>query len=431
VTSPIETLPGLAQRLAPQMGEPVWIQVGTLFDGEQVWRDAHVVYDHCRIRWLGTRSPDADEVRPQQRAPDVVLPDHLVLPGLVEAHAHFFLEGGEENPARRAEYLQQGDETLRAKAQRRLERLLRLGVTAVRDAGDANRVGLGLAARYRSPDRGLMPLVESPGAALHHQGRYGAFMGRPIEAYDSIETAVAARIADGAQHLKLLATGIINFEKGAVTAKPQMGPEELTRAVQAAHAHGRQVMVHCSGADGVENCLAARVDTIEHGFFITDEQLARLRDLDVAWVPTFAPVQYQLDHATELGWSETVQGHLRRILDEHAARLRRANELGVRVIAGSDAGSHGVPHGHGLQWELELMAAAGLSPRAVLHSATGAAARLQLTEPVGALRTGSPARFILTPAPVLEDIRQLRVAPWVVFDGTVLTGGDDPREPGL
>ena len=64
-----------------------------------------------------------------------------------------------------------------------------------------------------------------------------------------------------------------------------------------------QFWVHCSGNDGVANCIAARVDTIEHGYFIDDNQLAQLRDLDLAWVPTFAPVQYQVDHAAALAAS--------------------------------------------------------------------------------------------------------------------------------
>jgi imidazolonepropionase-like amidohydrolase len=320
---------------------------------------------------------------------------------------------------------------LLVRAEARLERLLRLGIVAVRDAGDRNGVGLALAARSRGPRRGLMPLVESPGAALHRRARYGAFMGRAIEEFTSIEAAVNARIAAGARHLKLLATGIINFEQGAVTTRPQMTAEELTRAVKVARARRRQVMVHCSGHDGVAHCLAAGVDTIEHGFFADDEQLAQMRDRQMAWVPTFAPVRFQLDRADILGWSTTARSHLRQILDDHAARLRKALELGVNVIAGSDAGSHGVPHGHGLFRELELMEEGGASTLAVLRSATGASSRLHLSEPVGRLTRGSPARFLLTDAPVLQGVRHLRQPCLVFVDGQVLHGGDDPGVPGM
>jgi len=418
--------------LARSSRHPVWLQIGTLFDGDLILRDAHLVFDAAHILHAGVALPDIDLIRPGQTVPDFFLPDHTALPGLIEGHAHFFLEGGEENPARRAAYLQQTNAELLSHAERRLERLLRLGIVAVREAGDRNGVGLALQRRCRSVSRGAMPYIDCPGAALHHQGRYGAFMGGSIEEHGTIEQAIAARVAEGVHRIKLLATGIINFEKGAVTAPPQLSADELTRAVKTARSYGRQTMIHCSGHDGVANCIAARVDTIEHGFFIDEAQLAQLRDLDIAWVPTFAPVQFQVDKASQLGWSDHVRGNLQRILDAHAERLRYAAEIGVRIIAGSDAGSHGVAHGHGFLWELELMERAGLRARQVLRSATAnSATRLGFAEPFGLLRPGRKARFLLTAAPVLDSVRHLRSPLTTVFDGAVYTGGDSPATPGL
>jgi imidazolonepropionase-like amidohydrolase len=257
-------------------------------------------------------------------------------------------------------------------------------------------------------------------------------MGRPLEEHADIAAAVAARVAEGARHIKLLATGIIDFAEGAVRSKPQLPADELAAAVAAARSHGRQTMIHCSGRDGVENCLAARVDTIEHGFFVDRGQLARLRDLDIAWVPTFAPVQFQADHAAALGWSDPVRDQLRRILDAHASSLAHAAAIGVRILAGSDAGSHGVPHGHGFLTELALMEAAGLRAEQVLRAATGdAAVRLNFEERFGVLAAGARPRFILASAPVLESVRHLRAPAEIFFDGRLFTGGDDPAEPGL
>jgi imidazolonepropionase-like amidohydrolase len=412
--------------------ERVWLHAGLGFDGERVERDVHLVYDASRILHYGTRPPSSD-VRPATaHAPHARLPEVAVMPGLVEAHAHLFLEGGEEDPAVRAVALKSSPEDLLARAEPRLERLLRLGVVAVRDAGDKDGVGLALQRRWRSAERGTMPWFESPGAAIHHAKRYGRFMGGTIEEHGSVRAAVESRLAAGARRIKLLVTGIIDFERGAVTTPPQMSVDEVREAVAVAREAGVQTFAHCSGHDGVEVCLAGGVDTIEHGFFVTDKQLVRLRDADVAWVPTFAPVQYQLDAAERLGWSQTVRDHLRRILDGHAASLRRAHEIGVRIVAGSDAGSHGVPHGHGFLRELELMQAAGLPARAVLHAATGApAARLGLDEPFGRLGQGSCARFLLVSPAALEDVSALRRPPVVVFDGVVHNGGDDPERPGM
>lgn len=425
--------PSVLSALKPTEGS-VWLRTGKLFTGTdaQVVRDGHVVYDRSGILYAGARPPPVEVLRSGCVQPDVFLPDHGVMPGLTDAHTHLFLEGGELDPVKRAEYLKLPSEAYHERAQPRLRRLVALGVTAVREAGDKVGVGTALQARWRSSQRGVMPYVDAPGAAIHHAGRYGSFMARPMEEQGSPAATVAERVAGGAHRIKLLATGIINFEKGAVTAKPQMPASELAEFVAASRAAGRQTMVHCSGSDGVANCLEARVDSIEHGFFVTDDQLAALRDRDLAWVPTFAPVQFQVDHAATLGWTDQVRENLQRILDQHARSLIRAVDLGVRVIAGSDSGSHGVPHGWGFLRELELMQTAGMPALRVLHSATGAAsARLGFSEKLGVLEKGAAARFLIVTPRVMDDVRALRESKVVVFDGDVFAEGDDPTVPGL
>ncbi len=416
--------------------QPVWLKVGTLLDGLSAapQRDVHFVYDQDMIHYIGLSDdpPPANLRRPNQLEPDAFLPGHTLLPGLIEAHAHMFLEGGEEDPAKRMEYLKLSGDELLDRAVERLRRLLAIGVIAVRDAGDKNGVSLALQQYYHSKGRSSMPYIDSPGAALHHQGRYGSFMGQTMEEHPSLEACVEARIRDGAYRIKLLATGIINFEKGAVTSKPQMPVEELLALKKAAYFRGRQTIAHASGNDGVGNCIAAGIDSIEHGFFIDDDQLAQMRDKDLAWVPTFAPVQFQVDKAASLGWSDTVKSNLQRILDGHAKSLLKANQLGVRIVAGSDAGSHGVPHGWGLLKELELMEQAGLGCLQIINAATGRnAERLGYAEDFGILRLGAKPRFILTQHSPLESLNNLRKAKTVVFDDEIFDQGDDAAQPGL
>jgi imidazolonepropionase-like amidohydrolase len=422
---------------------PVWLHVGTLLDGISTTpdRDVHVVYDAARIRFVGRngQTPPREMVRTGQVAPDFVAPDATLLPGLIEAHAHLFLEGGELDLERRAAFLKQDAAGLLAAAQPRLEKLVRLGVTAVRDAGDKDGVGLALSRRYkafRSQPSALrldrMPYLDSPGAAIHHRGRYGSFMGGALEDYSSPADCVAARIAAGADRIKLIPTGIINFKLGAVTTEPQMTVEELRVLVAAAKAGGRQTFAHASGDAGIERVIESGVDSVEHGFFVRDDQLARMRDRRIAWVPTFAPVQLQVNEARRYGWDATVVGNLQRILDQHAASLVKAHALGVLIVAGSDAGSCGVPHGTGLLWELELMQQAGLPPLAVINAATGVGAgRLGYHEPFGRIEPGCLSRFILTGHSPLETVANLRRPRTVVFDGQVLVTGDQPDTAGL
>ncbi len=413
-------------------GRRVWLRVGTLLDGTntRALRDVHIVYDAKSILFVSAdKTPPPDLLNPGQGEPDADLPDHTLLPGLIEAHAHLFLEGGELNLDQRAAYLKQTPEELLQAAQPRLEKLVRLGVIAVRDAGDRDGVGLALSRLYTSAHRPLMPYLDSPGAAIYHQGRYGSFMAEPIEKYGSLKRSVEARVNAGADRIKLIPTGIINFKKGAVTTEPQMTTEEVRELVEAAQSFGKQTFAHASGDTGIERAIEGGVDSVEHGFFIQDDQLAKMRDRQIAWVPTFAPVQEQVDHANRMGWDSEIISNLKKILDQHAASLVKAHAMGVQIIAGSDAGSVGVAHGLGLLTELELMERAGLPALAVINAATGTGSnRLAFKEKFGQIKPGYSSRFILTRHVPLESVSNLRRQKWVVFDGAVHQSESfDPR----
>jgi imidazolonepropionase-like amidohydrolase len=409
----------------------VWLHAGTLVDGGggSPARDVHVVYDRAGIRWIGPpgQTPPRDLLRGAPRHPDIDATGFTLLPMLVESHAHLAFAGGDTNAESRAATRALDSRALIARALDRLPRLVRQGVGTVRDAGDRHGVGLALAAHVdrvshhnAARDAAPCPHVESPGAAIHHDGRYGAFMGEAAERYASPEACVGARIAAGADRIKLIASGIIDF--GRPTRRPgrQMSAQEVALYVAAAHARNRQVFAHASGEEGIEAVVEGGVDSVEHGFFIRDDQLARMRDRDIAWVPTFAPIRYQLDHADQCGWRGESVDYLRRILDGHASALRRAHAMGVRIVAGSDAGSFGVPHGTGLFDELTLMEEAGLPTLAVIHSATGApATRFGFRRPVGRIVAGAPSRFILARHSPLATVTNLRRERQVVVDGDV------------
>ncbi|MFP5229575.1 MAG: amidohydrolase family protein [Acidobacteriota bacterium] len=411
----------------------VWLRVGTMLDGVSTAprRDVHLVYDKDRIHFVGEESP-VREMVPGQQAPDADLPEATLLPGLIDAHTHLFLEGGELDPAKRSAYLKQAPEQLLKLALPRLEKLLRLGVIGCRDAGDKDGVGLALSKLSSSPQRPLMPYVDSPGAAIHHRGRYGSFMAGAMEDCGSCALCVQERVRAGADRIKLIATGIIDFRKGAVTSTPQLTTEEIRALVAAARSFRKQTLAHASGDDGIERAIDGGVDTIEHGFFVREDQLERMRDRNLAWVPTFAPVQKQLDHAGAMRYDALVVSNLERILERHAASLVWAHRLGVTILAGSDAGSYGVAHGVGLLDELELMERAGLSSMAVIDAATGAASqRLAFHDLFGQIRAGFRPRFIVTCHSPLDSVANLRKPATIVFDGDVLDRGEIPDAAGL
>jgi imidazolonepropionase-like amidohydrolase len=412
----------------------VWLRVGTLLDGVSgtARRDVHVVYDCKTILFAGEELPPREVLNAGQGAPDCDLPGFTLLPGLIDAHTHFFLEGGQLDPDKRSAWLKQSPAELLNHAVARLETVARLGIIAARDAGDKDGVGLALSKLCARADRPLMPYVDSPGAAIHAQGRYGGFMAEPFEDCLTPAQCVAARVKAGADRIKLIPTGIINFKKSAVTAKPQMTAESIAGFVAAARSFGKQTLAHASGDAGIERVIDGGVDSVEHGFFVRDDQLMRMRDREIAWVPTFAPVRSQVDHADWMHWDAQVIANLKAILDRHAVSLVKAHAMGVQIIAGSDAGSYGVAHGLGLLYELELMERAGLSSLAVINSATGAGAkRLAFKEKFGQIKPGFLSRFVVTKHSPLEGVANLRRQRMVVFDGAVFETAEEVASAGL
>ena len=424
------------ERLAKHSRERVvWLRVGQLADGSEnrPLKNADIVFDAKQILFVGSQPP-TDLLSPGQSEPDAVLPEHTLLPCLIEAHAHLFLDGAPINFELRKQTLKQSNEWMLERARLRWSRILATGVGTVRDAGDNRGVGLALAQEARSAvgEMAATPWIDSPGAAIHHRGRYGSFMGEPIENFKTVEDCVAARVATGADRIKLLVSGIINFKAGRVTAPPQMDVAEVSAIVQAAKQHGCQTFAHASGTDGVENSIEGGVNSIEHGFFVTEDQLNRMRDRGIAWVPTFAPVQLQIDCAEQMGWDSQVVGHLQRIIDAHQQMLCLGHRKGVKILAGSDAGSCGVPHGVGLLTELCHMELAGMPSIAVLQSATGASAEtLEFAEKIGQIAPGCRSRMILTRHDPLATVANLHKEKTVLFDGAAVSSDGSVNTEGL
>ena len=106
-----------------------------------------------------------------------------------------------------------------------------------------------------------------------------------------------------------------------------------------------------------------------------------------------------------------------------AADVRRMHELGVEILAGTDAGSVLVYPGFALHDELRLLVDdAKLSPRAALWSATVGPARFaRLDDRLGTLTVGKIADIVLLDGDPLADIRNTRRIHAVIQAGRVFS----------
>ena len=284
----------------------------------------------------------------------------FVTPGLIDAHVHLGLGGAPEGAARAS---------------------VAAGLTVVRDLGgmpdtdvrgprDASGPQGDVCPRGVSgqrDSRGLPLRVVSAGRALTRKGGYGAFLGVAVS--DRVELLAAAQveIARGASTLKVIVSGAVDFARGTV-GPPHFDGEDLRELVALAGHAGVPVAAHANGTEAVGIAVAAGVDSVEHGILISDPELLAMAADGTRWVPT-------LDTAAQSARRPPVAAAGRGLRTAPGGCGARAGDLGVILVAGSDAGSPGVPHGS-LHTELALLRRAGLSPPEVRRAATSSAAGL-------------------------------------------------------
>lgn len=315
-----------------------------------------------------------------------------LLPGLVDAHVHLFLDGAPTDGKLRTEHLKQPLDRLVEAARRSARQSLSYGVTLVRDAGDRHGINHIIRDEARSTP-GELSQVLSGGSGIKRPKRYGAFMARDVASDDEVRSSVLELARDN-DEIKLILTGIIDFDAGAVTDAPQFTADEARLVVETAISANRRTFAHCSGIKGLQVAAAAGVHSIEHGFFMTADILRVMAEKRIAWTPTFCPVHFQWARPEAVGWSPQTVGNLRRILDSHAEHLLLAREMGVPLLLGSDAGSMGVEHGKALLDEIDRYVEAGLSLEDTLKAATSTTRRhFALEYPV--LCKGAPFEAVL------------------------------------
>ncbi len=332
-------------------------------------------------------------------------------PGLVESHAHLFLDGHEQDLAKRQAYMEAGREAFLATGRRNLQHLRAAGITLVRDCGD--KWGINHALRAEAAGTSL-PLVRSAGVAIRRKGRYGSFMAE--EVVDANTAAAAVRTRGDSDDLKIVLTGIIDFAAAAVKGGPQFNLAELEAIAAAARDLGKPTVAHCSGREGIDLAVQAGIGSIEHGFFLDAPLLDRMAERGTAWTPTWIPVAWVRDHPASCAVGPDGVAGLGRILDQHRANLQEAHRRGITILAGSDAGSLGVRHGEGLHDDLAAYADAGLPIAAVLAAATSAPRRA-LGLPGGHLRVGEPADLAAFAASPVTGLGYLRRALATVVGG--------------
>ncbi len=371
---------------------PALVHAGWLIDGS----GAPALPD----RWMVVEDGMIRAVLPAHEVPGSGLPGECldlsgctVLPGLVDAHLHLFMSGTDDPEVRRRQ-LDAGFMAMRPVIAAHLARSAAHGIVAVRDGGDYG----GHALRYRTECAAAIPdgmTVRAAGRAFRAQGRYGRLIGRPPLPGQSLADAVRG-MTDPVDHVKIVNSGLNSLTHFGRETPPQFNLDTFRAAVDAAHDRGLKVMVHCNGKAPVGIAVQAGCDSVEHGFFMGEENLRRMADAGTVWVPTAVTMKA---YAEMLPPGAPEAEIARRNFEHQLAQIHRARVLGVRIAVGTDAGSLGVHHGRAVGEELAILASAGFSVEGAVACGAGVGGRLLGLSGSCEIRVGSPARFIAVEGP--------------------------------
>ena len=270
------------------------------------------------------------------------------VPGLADCHAH--LGGGNDDDNADEEAIL---ERTKANAWAQLEG----GVFLVADKGHSTDVTL----RVLQEPPSERPELHMAGRMIANPGGYYANFAREVEEHELV-AAVRDATGGGASWVKLVG----DWPRKGVGAVTNFSEAGMHRAVNVAHAADCRVAIHAAAPETSSMAVAAGIDSIEHGLFLTADDLVTLGARGGAWVPTIAAMEGIRDMlgAESSGGKLFAEG-----LDNVRELLASAPELGVSVLAGTDIS---VPHG-GVATESLKLAEYGLDPEAVVHATTAAA----------------------------------------------------------
>ena len=202
-----------------------------------------------------------------------------------------------------------------------------------------------------------------------------------------------------------------DWPKRGQGAPPAFGVEPLSEAVQAAHARGLRVAIHTMAPDTPSIAVEAGVDSIEHGLYLTDDDIRALGARNGAWVPTVTQVERVIE---QLGPERTGGRVLRAGLDRVRSLSSLASDAGVAVLAGSDFGT---PQGQ-IGVEAVGLVEYGFSPADAVAAVT-VAAYDYVGEPCG-FSPGLSADVVAFEHDPLERIETLLDPVFVMRRGRVL-----------
>jgi len=399
------------------------LHAGKLFDGrsDDIMYEMSIIIEEGRILKVsdGYEQPDPEDTV-------IDLKNKTVMPGLIDLHVH--LEG-ETSPTRYMDAFTLNDADKAYRSTLYAKRTLLAGFTTVRELGGT---GVNISLRNAiNEDFVDGPRIITVGKSIATTGGHADptngwkhdLMGDPgpslgvANGVDEARKAVRQRYKNGADHIKITATGgVLSVAKSGDA--PQFFDDELKAIVETARDYGMQVAAHAHGAEGMKRAVEAGVLTIEHGTKMTTEVMDLMIEKGAYYVPTITAGKWVAEKAKEDGYYPAlVVPKALEIGPMIQNTFAEAYSRGVKIAFGTDAGVF--PHGLNGQ-EFAYMAEAGMPVLESIKSATIIAAEvLGLQDEIGSIEAGKEADIIAVDQNPVENIETMTRVSFVMKGGKV------------
>ncbi len=359
------------------------------------------------------------------------LGDATLLPGFIDAHTHLTFPYSEDYKQARLNTLQKtvAEQALDASVNARVT--LMAGFTTVRDVGSRDYLDVGLRNGIRNgdvPGPRMLVTVHALGATGGHcdseDGFRAGVFGHESGPLDGVingpeQARYAVRLDHkyGADMIKVCASGGVLSETDDVDT-PQLTQEELNAIVDEAHALRRKTAAHAHGAEAAKRAILAGIDSIEHGSFLSDEDLDLMKQRGTYLVPTLMAIQgiqEQFDRGVYM--PPAIAAKARAAMAAIHSTFQRALAKGVKIGLGTDAGVY--PHGRNAE-EFHQMVDLGMKPVDALKAGTSVDADLLgIADKIGTLESGKFADVVAVPGDPTQSIRQTEHVFFVMKEGII------------
>jgi imidazolonepropionase-like amidohydrolase len=331
-----------------------------------------------------------------------------VMPGLIEGHGHLCFNAQADW---RSVYDGDSPGSMLLRMAGAAQRMLRAGITTVRDLGAPTALAIELREAIRAGSLTGPALLVS-GAPITTTGGHCYFMGGEADGVEGVRKAVRERARAGVDWIKVMATGG-NMTPRTNTFAPQYTAEELRACIEDAHRLELRVTAHAHGIEGIRVAVEAQVDMIEHCSFTTPAGIER----DDALIGAIAE--------REIIVSPTISVGYRRWADDgrKAARAevtRAMLDAGCRVLMSTDCGIPNVPHdalADGLDVLSEMT---GRPPAQLMKLATSRSAELLDLTDRGRIAPGLRADLLVVDGDPLASLAALKRVRHVLSGGLLV-----------